>query len=132
MQDGWSKDRHTKWVAYKPLQGFTQAKLCEDCWSRGETERRLKVRKGRRRAKYLSALGTQSERSEEEIVANVCMFGGTRCPCLFSEGKYFIGSSDCVPEETRPDKRLPQSRAGGQGPYLRSLDHLGRSSEVKE
>ena len=33
---------------------------------------------------------------------------------------------------TRPDTRLPQSRAGGQGPYLRSLDHLGRSSEAKE
>ena len=33
---------------------------------------------------------------------------------------------------TRPDTRLPKSRAGGQGPYLRSLDHLGRSSEVKE
>ena len=32
---------------------------------------------------------------------------------------------------TRPDTRLPQSRAGGQGPYLRSLDHLGRSSEAK-
>ena len=32
--------------------------------------------------------------------------------------------------ETRPDKRLAQSRAGGQGPYLRSLDHLGRSSEA--
>ena len=31
---------------------------------------------------------------------------------------------------TRPDTRLPQLRAGGQGPYLRSLDHLGRSSEV--
>ena len=26
----------------------------------------------------------------------------------------------------------PQSRAGGQGPYLRSPDHLGRSSRVKE
>ena len=34
--------------------------------------------------------------------------------------------------ETRPDTQLPKSRAGGQGPYLRSLDHLGRSSEVKE
>jgi len=33
---------------------------------------------------------------------------------------------------TRPDARLPQSRAGGQGPYLRSLHHLGRSSEAKE
>ena len=28
--------------------------------------------------------------------------------------------------------RLPESRAGGQGPCLRSLDHLGRSSEDKE
>ena len=34
--------------------------------------------------------------------------------------------------KTRPDTRLPQSRAGGQGPYLRSLDHLGRSSEAKD
>ena len=34
--------------------------------------------------------------------------------------------------ETRPDTRLPKSRAGGQGPYLRSPDHVGRSSEVKE
>ena len=34
--------------------------------------------------------------------------------------------------KTRPDTRLPQSRAGGQGPYLRSLDHLGRSSKAKK
>ena len=34
--------------------------------------------------------------------------------------------------KTRPDKRLPQLRAGGQGPNLRSLDHLGWSSEAKE
>ena len=33
-------------------------------------------------------------------------------------------------EKTRPDTRLPQSRAGGQGLYLTSLDHLGRSSEA--
>ena len=39
----------------------------------------------------------------------------------YSEGK-----------KTRPDTRLPKSRAGGQGPYLRSLDHLGRSSEVQK
>ena len=32
--------------------------------------------------------------------------------------------------KTRPDTRLPQSGVGGQGPYLRSLDHLGRSSEA--
>ena len=34
--------------------------------------------------------------------------------------------------KTRPDTRLPKSRAGGQGPYLRSPDHLGRSSEVQK
>ena len=33
---------------------------------------------------------------------------------------------------TRPDTRLPQSRAGWQGPYLKSVDHLGRSSEAKD
>ena len=33
---------------------------------------------------------------------------------------------------TRPDTRLPKSRGGGQGLYLRSLDHLDRSSDVKE
>ena len=33
---------------------------------------------------------------------------------------------------TRPDTRLPKSRAGGQGPNLRSPDYLGRGSEVKE
>ena len=35
-------------------------------------------------------------------------------------------------EKTRPDTRLPKSRVGGQGPYFRSPDHLGRSSEVRE
>ena len=35
-------------------------------------------------------------------------------------------------EKTRPDTRLPQPRAGGQGPFLRSLDHLGRSGEVQK
>ena len=35
-------------------------------------------------------------------------------------------------KKTRPDTRLPKSRAGGQGPYLRSPYHVGRSSEVKE
>ena len=33
---------------------------------------------------------------------------------------------------TRLDTRLPQSRAGGKGLDLRSLDRLGRSSKVKE
>ena len=36
------------------------------------------------------------------------------------------------PRLTRPDTRLSKSGAGGQGPYLRSLDRSGRSSEVKE
>ena len=30
-----------------------------------------------------------------------------------------------------PDTRLPRSRAGGQGPYLRSVEHLGRSGIAK-
>ena len=33
--------------------------------------------------------------------------------------------------KTRPDTRLPQSRAGGQGQKLRSPDHLGRSSKAE-
>ena len=41
----------------------------------------------------------------------------------------FTGSVACL-QLTRPDTRLPKSRADGQGPYLRSSDHLG--SEVKE
>ena len=35
--------------------------------------------------------------------------------------------ADFLRQKTRPDTRLPQSRAGGQGPYLRSVEHLGRS-----
>ena len=35
-------------------------------------------------------------------------------------------------EKTRPDTRLPKSRAGGKGPYLRPLHYLGRSSEAKD
>ena len=45
--------------------------------------------------------------------------------------EYFAICTACW-YKTRPDTRLPQSRAGGQGPYLRSLDHLGRSSEAKD
>ena len=30
---------------------------------------------------------------------------------------------------TRLDTRLPQSRAGGKGPYFRSPEHLGWSGE---
>ena len=33
--------------------------------------------------------------------------------------------------KTRPDTRLPQSHAGGQGPYLRSVGRLGRSGKAK-
>ena len=32
--------------------------------------------------------------------------------------------------DTRPDTRLPQSRPGGQGLYLRSPYHLGGSNEA--
>ena len=34
--------------------------------------------------------------------------------------------------QTRLDTRLPKSRAGGQGPYLRTLDRLDRCSKVRE
>ena len=43
------------------------------------------------------------------------------------ENLYFV-----IYLETRLDTWLPKSRAGGQGSYLRSLDHLGRSSGVKK
>ena len=33
--------------------------------------------------------------------------------------------------KSRLDTRLPKSRAGGQGPYLRSLDYLGRSEVIE-
>ena len=33
--------------------------------------------------------------------------------------------------KTRPDTQLPQSRAGGQGRHLRSVEHLDRSSKAK-
>ena len=35
-------------------------------------------------------------------------------------------------KRTRPDTRLPKSRVGEQGPYLKLLDHLGKSSGVKK
>ena len=34
--------------------------------------------------------------------------------------------------ENKAGYTVMKSRAGGQGPYLRSLDRLGKSSEVKE
>ena len=34
--------------------------------------------------------------------------------------------------DNKADTQLPQSRVGGQGLYLRSLYHLGRSSEAKD
>ena len=40
--------------------------------------------------------------------------------------------SGSMSSQAGPDTRLPKLRADGQGPYLRSLDHLGRSSEVRE
>ena len=48
------------------------------------------------------------------------------------KGKCFLAFIYEALEKTRPDTRLPKSRAGGQGPYLRSLDCLGRSSGVNK
>ena len=36
-----------------------------------------------------------------------------------------------IQNKTRLDTRLPHSHAGGQGPYLRSVEHLGRSDIAK-
>ena len=49
----------------------------------------------------------------------------------------WMGGKEVVPAncnssfKTRPDTRLPKSRAGGQELYLRSL-HQGRSSEARD
>ena len=51
---------------------------------------------------------------------------------LLEAGPLVRVSAVLLSEKTRPDTRLPQSRGGGQGPYLRSLHHLGRSSEAKD
>ena len=37
-----------------------------------------------------------------------------------------------IRKKTRPDTRLPQSRAAGQGLFLKSPYHLGRSSGAKD
>ena len=60
--------------------------------------------------------------------------GGDAWTCLGGQtdrwfGRWMDGRTAL---RTRPDTRLPQSRAGGQGSFLRSLDHLGRRREVKE
>ena len=55
-----------------------------------------------------------------------------RIPHLSSEWSKFVGKQARLRFlETRPDTRLPQSHAGGQGPYLRSPEHLGRSGKAK-
>ena len=44
---------------------------------------------------------------------------------------FYVGNNKNPPiVETRPDTRLPQLSAGGQGLNLRSFDHLGKSSEA--
>ena len=37
-------------------------------------------------------------------------------------------NADCI--KTRPDTRLPKSRAGGKGRYFKSMKHLGRNSKA--
>ena len=56
-----------------------------------------------------------------------------RCKCrVFCFGWIPDLNRNSRKKKTRPDTQLPKSRAGGQGLYLRSLDHLGRSSEAKD
>ena len=57
------------------------------------------------------------------------------CPSLCVDNKkssLFTTTTIPLTQKTRPDTRLPQSLVGGQGLFLRSLDHLGRSSEAKD
>ena len=49
-----------------------------------------------------------------------------------NKAKYMTGVAYLRLNITRSDTRLPKSRAGGQGPYLRPLHHLGRSSKAKD
>ena len=46
--------------------------------------------------------------------------------------KHVMNQSVHIEAKTRPDTGLPKSCVGGQGPYLRSPDYLGRSTEVKK
>ena len=49
-----------------------------------------------------------------------------RCKCrVFCFGWIPDPNRNYRKRKTRPDTQLPKSRAGGQGLYLRSLDHLG-------
>ena len=50
---------------------------------------------------------------------------------LLEFSDYFVHGV-LIYHETRPGKWLPTMRAGEQGPYLKSLEHLGWSSEIKE
>ena len=67
--------------------------------------------------------------------SNSCWFLTIKCAYDFCKTKIANGKKNGLKKhvvyETRPDTRLPQSRAGGQGPYLRSVEHLGRSGIAK-
>ena len=54
------------------------------------------------------------------------------CFIDYCEVLYHRIYKDQVKQKTKTDTRLPQLRAGGQGPYLGLLEHLGRSSEAKD
>ena len=55
-----------------------------------------------------------------------------RMRCAVKIKIYKIKSRYIIFNKIRLDTKLTKSRADGQGPYLRSLDHLRRSSEVKK
>ena len=60
---------------------------------------------------------------------------GTEWSKVKDEGttlKTSIQRKDDFRKKNRRDTRLPKSLAGGQRPYLRSLDHLRSSSGVKK
>ena len=51
---------------------------------------------------------------------------------MVSYDRYLVEENILGIFRTGPDTRLPQSRAVGQGLYLRSLDRLGQSSKPKD
>ena len=74
------------------------------------------------------------------MIGGLLAFAESASASSYSDSSNFLACDRlCQPmskgnadKKTRPDTRLPQSRAGGQGLYLRTVDHLGRSSLAED
>ena len=105
-------------------------------WSRLEdiSKKIMRYRKKKEGGGFLGAL--QNLSSGPQIAKKPSNHNGMNTLVFLTFFKR-INENSCVwshliENETRPDTRLPKSRECGQGPYLRSPDHLGRSSGVKK